>query len=178
MLLNELNLKALCVSAESVLPLVKNLNVEGKEVKFTINEFKSGYGSGKKSVISGSIKRQDNETITFLENADIEKVRRYTALVVGMTKNGRLPKGTLRASRTSKDTEVKKLSDALAVARRVSCSWLSIDADKLREAFKTARETDRKRAKETKQVRAVAPILERVAKLSPEERALLLASLQ
>ena len=75
---------------------------------------------------------------------------------------------------------MEDLKNTLAVARRVcsSCNWVDINANNLRAAFKAARQTDRERAKEALKARAVAPILERVAKLSAEERALLLASLQ
>ena len=178
MLLNELNLKALNVSAESVLPVVKTLNVEGRELEFKITAFQTGFGSGKKSVISGSIKRADNGTEKLIENADIEKVRRVVASLCELSKSGRT---TERKPRKSKEqTEVEQLRQNLAVARRLcqSHTWIEIDTKKLRSSFWAARQTDRKNKQEALTARAVAPILERVAKLSAEERALLLASLQ
>ena len=105
MLLNELNFKALCVSAESVLPVSKTLNVEGKELNFTINEFKSGFGSGKKSVISGIISLNDtNNTSTEMKQSDIEAVRRKVSKLLGL-KNTKERKP--RAVKES--TEVDKL---------------------------------------------------------------------
>ena len=152
MLLQELNLKALCVSASSVLPVVKTLNVEGKELEFKITDFKSGFGSGKKTVISGAVECKGIDTKFIFENSDIEKVRRFAGLAAGVSKNGRFKSGTLRASRTI--TEVKKLSENFKTARAVfaKCDWVKIDV--------------------------VDPLLSKIAKLSPEERALLLASLQ
>ena len=178
MLLQELNLKALNVSATSVLPLNVTLCVEGKELNFNVTAFQSGYGSGKKTVISGAIKRADNGTQKLLENADIEKVRRVVASLCELTSSGRTTERKPRAPK--EQTEVKKLSETLKVARRVSsaCCWLNINADQLRAAFKDARKIDRENARKALQARAVNPILERVAKLTPEERALLLASLQ
>ena len=141
MLLNELNLKALCVSAESVLPLSVAICVEGKELNFTINEFKSSFGSGKKSVISGSIKRVDNGTEKILENSDIEKVRRVCASLCELSKSGRTSERKPRMIKEQK--EVEQLRQNLAVARRLPKEWLTIDADKLRAAFKAARQMDR-----------------------------------
>ena len=178
MLLNEMNLKALCVSAETVLPVEKVLNVEGKEVTFKITAFQTAYGSGKKTVISGSIKRADNDTTKVIENADIEKVRRVVSSLCELTTSGRTSE---RKPRAPKEISiVKQVSDTLAIARRAVSKndWLTIDAKKLRTAFKLARQIDRENTKKALQARAVAPILEKVAKLSPEERALLLASLQ
>ena len=176
MLLNELNLKALNISASSVLPLSVAICVEGKELNFTINEFKSGYGSGKKSVISGSIKRADNGTEKLFENADIEKIRRVVSSLCELTMNGRTTERKPRA--VKEQTEVNKLRQSLAVARRLPHQWCKIDVVTLRAFFKEAREADRENARKALQARAVDPILEKVAKLSPEERALLRASLQ
>ena len=178
MLVNELNLRYLSVSAESVLPVVRHANIEGQEVEFKITAFQSRFGSGKKTVISGSVKRADNGTEKILENADIEKVRRVCSSLCELTTTGRTSERKPRAPK--EQTEVKKLSETLKVARRVSsaCCWLNINADQLRAAFKDARKIDRENARKALQARAVNPILERVAKLTPEERALLLASLQ
>lgn len=182
MLLSELNLRALGVSASSVLPMVKTLNVEGRELEFKITAFASGFGSGKKSVISGSIKRADNSTEKVLQNADIEKIRRVCASLCELTQSGRTSE---RKPRTPKEqTEVEKLRVSLAVARRLcpynefANAWLIIDAPALRAHFKLARKTDRDRAKEALKARAVNPLLAKIEKLSAEERALLLASLQ
>ena len=178
MLLNELNLHYLSVSAESIFPVVRKANVEGYELTFKITAFQSGFGSGKKSVISGSITRTDNNTTKVLENADIEKVRRACASLCELTSSGRT---TVRKPRAPKEISVvKQVSDTLAIARRALAKndWLTIDAVKLRTAFKIARKIDRENARKALQARAVDPILARVAKLSPEERALLLASLQ
>lgn len=171
MLLSELNLKALNINAESVFPVCVTLNFEGREITFKITAFQSGFGSGKKSVISGSIKRMDNNTVKVLENADIEKVRRVVASLCGHVSE--------RKPRTQKErTKVEELRQSLAIARRLPKEWVKIDAVKLRAAFIEAQETDREKAKEALKARAVAPILERVAKLSAEEKALLIASLQ
>ena len=174
MLLNEMNLKALNVSSETMLPIEKVLNVEGHEITFKITNFKSGYGSGKKTVISGTISLNDaNNTSTELFNSDIETIRRKVAKLIGLKNT------TERKPRAVKEqTEVEKLRQNLAVARRLPNMWVKIDTIALRIAFKEAREFDREKAKEALKARAVAPILEKVAKLSAEERALLLASLQ
>ena len=176
MLVSELNLKALNINASSVLPVCQTLNVEGHEIEFKITDFRTGFGSGKKSVISGSIKRLDNNTKKSLENADIEKVRRVVSSLCELTQSGRT---TERKPRTSKEqTEVDKLRQNLAVARRLPKEWCKIDTNNWKQAFKDAREMDRENVRKALQARAVAPILERVAKLNDEERALLLASLQ
>ena len=178
MLLNELNLKALNVSAESVLPVEKVVNVEGKEVIFKITAFKSGFGTGKKTVVSGSAKRTDNGTTCVFDLLDIEKLRRALAKLCELTTSGRISERKPRAPKES--TEVEKLRQSLAVARRLCSShtWVELDTKKLRASFFAARLIDRKNKEEALKARAVAPILERVAKLSAEERALLLASLQ
>ena len=178
MLLSELNLKALNVSASSVLPVSTSLSVEGKEVTFKITAFQSGFGSGKKTVVSGSIHRADNDTTKLIENADVEKVRRVCASLCELTTSGRT---TTRKPRAQKErTKVEELKNTLAVARRVrsSCNWIDINTKKLRTAFKAARDADRTNAKEALKARAVNPLLAKIEKLSPEERALLLASLQ
>ena len=178
MLLNEMNLKALNISAESVLPIEKVVNVEGREVTFKITAFQSGFGSGKKSVVSGIVSLNDtNHTSADLINSDIEAVRRKISKLLGIkSTSGRT---TERKPRTPKElTEVEKLKQSLAVARRLPKQWIKIDTVVLRTFFKEAREADRENAKKTLKARAVAPLLEKVAKLSPEERTLLLASLQ
>ena len=180
MLLNELNLKALNVSAESVLPLLTSINVEGFIVEFKITAFASGFGSGKKTVISGTISLNDtNHTSTELNNSDIESVRRKVAKLIGLKNTSE------RTPRTPKEqTEVNKLRQSLAVARRLcpfnefANPWLIIDAKVLRTYFKLARKEDRKKAQEALKEKAVNPLLAKIEKLSPEERSLLLASLQ
>ena len=149
MLLSELNLKALNVSASSVLPMVKNLAIEGVEVEFKIIAFASGFGSGKKSVISGSVKRTDNGTEKLLENADIEKVRRVVASLCELTSSGRTSERKPRTPKVSevKISEVEKLKQNLAVARRLPKEWIRVDANKLRAAFIDARKKDRMPAK-------------------------------
>ena len=180
MLLNELNLRSLGVNAESVLPVEKNLNIEGYEITFKITAFQSGFGSGKKSVISGMVSLNDaNHTSTTLENSDIESIRRKVAKLVGLkTTSERKPRAP------KEQTEVEKLRQNLAVARRL-CTfnefenpWVKIDAKALRAHFKLARKEDRENARKALQARAVDPLLAKIEKLSPEERALLLASLQ
>ena len=179
MLLSELNLKALNVNAQSVLPMVKNLAIEGVEVELKIIAFASGFGKGKKTVISGSVKRADTGTIFEFVTLDIERLRSVIAKLLGLKSTSE------RKPRAPKEqTEVAKLRASLAVARRLCTfnefenSWLIIDAKALRAHFRLARKEDREKASEALKARAVAPILEKVAKLSPEERALLLASLQ
>ena len=176
MLLNELKMSVLNVNAESVLPVVKTLNIEGRELNFKITAFQSGYGSGKKSVISGTISLNDaNHTSTELINSDIESIRRKVAKLIGLKNTSE------RKPRAVKErTKVEELKNILAVARRVrsSCNWIDINTKNLRTAFKAARETDRERAKEALKEKAVSPLLAKIEKLSPEERALLLASLQ
>ena len=134
MLLDELNLKALNVSAESILPLEKVVNVEGKELTFKITAFQNGFGSGKKTVISGSIKRVDNGTEKLLENSDVEKVRRVVASLCELTTSGR----SERKPRAPKGiTEVAKLRQNLAVARRLPKEWVTIDAAAVWKATKS-----------------------------------------
>ena len=182
MLLSELNLRYLSVSAESVLPVVRHANVEGHDIEFKITAFQSGFGSGKKSVVSGAIKRTDNDTQKLIENADIEKVRRVCASLCELTTSGRTSERKPRAPK--EQTEVEKLRASLAVARRIcpfnefAKSWLIIDTKILREYFRLARKEDRENARKALQARAVDPLLAKIEKLSPEERALLLASLQ
>ena len=145
MLLSELNLRYLSVSAESVLPVVRLANVEGNEITFKITAFQSGFGSGKKSVISGSVKRADNGTEKPLENADIEKVRRVVASLCELTSSGRTSARKPRTPKVSevKISEVEKLKQNLAVARRLPKEWIKIDPNKLRDAFIDARKKDR-----------------------------------
>ena len=175
MLLNELKLCALGVSAESVLPIEKSVNVEGYELTFKISAFQSGYGSGRKTVVSGAVLRKDTGVLFVLENSDIEVVRRKVAKLLGLKNT------TERKPRAPKErTKVEELKSTLAVARRVhsSCCWVDINANKLRTAFKAARDTDRENARKALQARAVDPLLAKIERLSPEERALLIASLQ
>ena len=179
MLLSELNLKALNVSAQSVLPMVKNLAIEGVEVEFKIIAFASGFGKGKKTVVSGSVRRPDTGTIFEFVTLDIERLRSVIAKLLGLKSTSE------RKPRAPKEqTEVEKLRASLAVARRI-CSfnefenpWVKIDAKALRAHFKLARKEDRENARKALQARAVDPLLAKIEKLSPEERALLLASLQ
>ena len=180
MLLGEFNLKALNVSATSVLPLSVSASIEGKEVIFKITAFQSGYGSGKKTVVSGMVSLNDaNHTSTELNNSDIESIRRKVAKLIGLKNTSE------RKPRAHKElTEVEKLRASLAVARRIcpfnefANSWLIIDAKVLRAAFKNARKVDRENAQEALKEKAVNPLLAKIKKLSPEERALLIASLQ
>ena len=145
MLLQELNLRYLSVSAESILPVVRRANVEGREIEFKVTAFQSGYGSGKKSVISGSVKRADNGTEKLIECADIEKVRRVVASLCELTSSGRTSERKPRAPKGQ--SEVEKLRQALAVARRLPKEWVKIDPNKLRSAFIDARKKDRMPAK-------------------------------
>lgn len=145
MLVNELNLRYLSVSAESILPVVRRANVEGREIEFKVTAFQSGYGSGKKSVISGSVKRADNGTEKLIECADIEKVRRVVASLCELTSSGRTSERKPRAPKGQ--SEVEKLRQALAVARRLPKEWVKIDPNKLRSAFIDARKKDRMPAK-------------------------------
>ena len=175
MLLEELNLKALNVNAESVLPIKKSINVEGKEIEFKITAFQSGFGNGKKTVISGVVKRVDNNSTQLLENADIEKIRRIVSSLCELMPRAQYRKQT---PAQKKQTEVEKLRQSLAVARRLPREWLIIDANKLRAAFRQAQRADKENARKALHARAVAPILDKIEKLSAEERSLLLASLQ
>ena len=139
MLLNELNLKALNISAESALPIKKVLNVEGRELEFKITAFQSGFGSGKKSVVSGIVSLNDtNHTSADLINCDIEAVRRKISKLLGFKTTSE------RKPRTPKAlTEVEKLRQSLGVARRLPKEWVKIDAVVLRTFFKEARKKDR-----------------------------------
>ena len=139
MLLSELNLKALCVSAESVLPVKKSINVEGHEIEFFITSFCSGYGSGKKSVISGTISLKDaNNTSTEMNNSDIESIRRKVAKLLGLKNT------TERKPRAVKtETEIDKLRQNLEVARRLPKGWINFNVKEIRHAFKDARKKDR-----------------------------------
>ena len=172
MLLSELNLKALNINASSVLPFEQIVNIEGKELKIQIVNFQSNYGSGKKTVVSGSAS-YGNTTYEFI-NKDVIGFRASVAKVLGLKNTAKVTR--IRA--VKEQTEVEKLRQALAVARRLPKEWTKIDAAAVWRAYQKAKETDRKNAREALKARAVAPILEKVAKLSAEERALLLASLQ
>ena len=174
MLLSELNFKALNVSTSSVLPLCTTLNIEGKELKIKIVNFQSNYGSGKKTVVSGSAS-YGNTTCEFI-NKDITGFRASVAKALGI-------KNTAKVSRihtTKEQTEVNKLRQSLAVARRLPKEWVNINAAALWKAYQEAKHIDRQ--EHIKQIRQekVDPILKQIekAKLSDEARALLLASLQ
>ena len=142
MLLNELNLRYLSVSAESILPVVRHANVEGHEIEFKITAFQSGYGSGKKSVVSGSVFRKDTGVLFVLEHSDIESIRRKVAKLVGLKNTSERKPRTPKVSEV-KISEVEKLKQNLAVARRLPTEWVKIDPNKLRSAFIDARKKDR-----------------------------------
>ena len=116
-----------------------------------------------------------NHTSVLLENSDIEAIRRKVAKLLGI-KGGRTSECKTRSPKVL--TEVQELKNTLAVARRLPRQWVKIDVMVLRAFFKEARATDRERAKEALKEKAVTPLLSKIAKLTPEERALLLASLQ
>ena len=176
MLLSELNMKALNVSAESVLPLSTSVNIEGFIVEFKITAFVSGFGSGKKSVISGTISLNDaNHTGTELNNSDIETIRRKVKKLLGLKTTSE------RKPRTPKEqTEVEKLRQSLAVARRLPKTWVKIDAAAVWKAYQEAKYMDRQEHIKKIRQEEVTPLLKKIAKakLSDEARALLLASLQ
>ena len=142
MLLSELNLRYLSVSAASVLPVVRRANVEGYEIEFKVTAFQSGYGSGKKTVISGSVKRADTGTIFEFVTLDIERLRSVIAKLLGLKSTSeRKPRAQKKVE--EKISEVEKLRQALAVARRLPKEWIKIDPNKLRAAFIDARKKDR-----------------------------------
>ena len=160
MLLNELNFKALCVSAESVLPVSKTLNVEGKELNFTINEFKSGFGSGKKSVISGIISLNDtNNTSTEMKQSDIEAVRRKVSKLLGLKNTKERKPRAVKESTEVDKLEVDKLRENLAVARRLPREWVKIDAAAVWKAYQEAKKRD-----------AVPNKLEKIKQLDTEKQ--------
>lgn len=143
MLLDELNLKALAVNAQSVLPIEKILNVEGRELKFKITAFQSGFGSGRKTVISGTISLNDvNHTSIELENSDIESIRRKVSKLCGLkTTSARKPRAPKEQPVIVK-TEVEKLRDSLAVARRLPKEWVTINAGAVWIAYQKAKQLD------------------------------------
>ena len=101
MLLHELNLKALNVNAESVLPMEQTIDVEGKVLKIKIVNFQSNYGSGKKTVISGTISLDDmNKTTVELNNCDIETVRRKISKLLGLKRSDRKSRTTKEQNRS------------------------------------------------------------------------------
>ena len=174
MLLSELNLKALNINAQTILPIEQIIDVEGKVLKIRVIDFKTGYGSGKKSVISGTISLTDeNNTSTEMNNFDIEALRRKVAKLIGL-KNG----GDRKPRAPKERTEVDKLRQNLAVARRLPKEWITIDAGKVWKAYQDAKKADKEREQKALKEKAVNPLLAKIEKLSPEERALLLASLQ
>ena len=143
MLLNELKLKALNINAESVLPVCQTLNVEGYEIEFKITAFQSGFGSGKKTVISGSISLNDaNKTSVELNNSDIEEIRRKVSKLLGLKNTSERKPRAKKEHPIIVQSEVEKLRQNLAVARRLPQQWVRIDAVKLRAAFKDARKKD------------------------------------
>ena len=146
MLLSELNLKALNVNAQSVLPVVKNLAIEGVEVELKIIAFASGFGKGKKTVVSGSVRRPDTGTIFEFVTLDIERLRSVIAKLLGLKSTSeRKPRAQKKVE--EKISEVAKLRQALSVARRLPKEWIKIDPNKLRAAFIDARKKDRMPAK-------------------------------
>ena len=174
MLLQELNLKALNVNAQTILPVEQTINIEGKLLKIKIVNFQSKYGSGKKSVVSGSAS-YGNTTYEFI-NKDVIGFRASVAKTLGIKNTAKVT----RIHTTKGQSEVEKLRASLAVARRLCAShtWVEVDAKKLRSSFWAARQTDRKKAQDALKEKAVNPLLAKIEKLTPEERALLLASLQ
>lgn len=172
MLLSELNLKALNINAQTVLPVEQSIDVEGKVLKIKIVNFQSNYGSGKKTVVSGSAS-YGNTTYEFI-NKDVIGFRASVAKTLGIKNTAKVTR--IRAPK--EQSEVEKLRQLLAVARRLPNQWVKIDVITLRAFFKEARDTDRENARKALQARAVDPLLAKIEKLTPEERALLLASLQ
>ena len=146
MLLSELNLKALNVNAQSVLPMVKNLAIEGVEVELKIIAFASGFGKGKKTVVSGSVRRPDTGTIFDFVTLDIERLRSVIAKLLGLKSTSERKPRAPKVSEV-KISEVEKLRQALAVARRLPKEWVTINPNKLRAAFIDARKKDRMPAK-------------------------------
>lgn len=137
MLLNELNLKALNINTQTILPVEQIIDVEGKVLKIKIVNFQSNYGSGKKTVVSGSAS-YGNTTYEFI-NKDVIGLRASVAKTLGIKNTAKVTR-----IRTPKETtEVDKLRQSLALARRLSKEWITIDAPKLRTAFKDARKKDR-----------------------------------
>ena len=172
MLLSELNLKALNVSAQSILPVEQTIAVEGKVLKIKIVNFQSNYGSSKKSVVSGSAS-YGNTTYEFM-NKDVIGLRASVAKTLGITNTAKVN----RIHTTKGQSEVEKLRQALTVARRLPKMWVKIDAAAVWKAYQEAKAQDAKKAQDALKEKAVSPLLAKIEKLSPEERALLLASLQ
>ena len=141
--------------------------------KIKIVNFQSNYGSGKKTVVSGSAS-YGNTTYNFI-NKDITGLRVSVAKTLGIKNTAKV---TTRIRTLKERTKVEELKSTLAVARRLPKKWVKIDIKELRTAFKDARMTDRKNKQEALKEKAVSPLLAKIAKLSDEERALLLASLQ
>ena len=144
MLLSELNLKALNINAQTILPVEQIIDVEGKVLKIRVINFQSNYGSGKKTVVSGTISLNDaNHTSTELNNSDIEALRRKVARLIGLKNTGdRKPRKPKEQTEVIK-SEVEKLRDSLAVARRLPKGWINFNAKEIRQAFKDARKKDR-----------------------------------
>ena len=174
MLLSELNLKALNINAQTILPVEQTIDVEGKVLKIKIVNFQSNYDKKKKTVVSGSAS-YGNTTYEFM-NKDVTGFRASVAKALGI-------KNTAKVSRIhtlKEQTEVDKLRQNLAVARRLPKEWVKIDAAAVWKAYKEAKYTDRQeRIKKIRQ-EEITPLLKQIekAKLSDEARALLLASLQ
>ena len=80
-----------------------------------------------------------------MENADIEKVRRVVASLCELTTSGRTSERKPRAKKEVevKISEVEKLRQNLAVARRLPKEWVTINAKAIRQAFLDARKKDR-----------------------------------
>ena len=147
-------------------------------MNFNITAFASGYGSGKKTVVSGSVKRVDNDTQKLFEYSDIEKLRRIISSLCELSASGRTTERKPRA--VKEQTEVDKLRQNLAVARRLPKEWVTIDAAAVWRAYKDAKYIDRQERIRKIRQEEVTPLLKKIekAKLSDEARALLLASLQ
>ena len=172
MLLSELNLKALNINAQSVLPVEQTIDVEGKVLKIKIVNFQSNYGSGKKSVVSGSAS-YGNTTFEFM-NKDVIGFRASVAKTLGLKNTAKVT----RIHTTKGQSEVEKLRQSLSVARRLPKEWVKIDTAAVWKAYQEAKTQDAKKAQDALKEKAVNPLLVKIAKLSEEERALLLASLQ
>lgn len=143
MLINELNLRALNISADSVLPMCQTLNVEGRELEFKITHFQSGFGSGRKTVISGTISLNDeNHTSIALENSDIESIRRKVSKLCGLKASNERKPRKLKDQSVIVKTEVEKLRDSLAVARRLPKEWVTINTAGVWKAYQKAKQLD------------------------------------
>lgn len=112
------------------------------EGKIVVNRYITGYGSGKKTVVDGWFTTTTGTyQIIYL---DIQQLKTKLLKWCGATTptSERKPR-TPKEQPVAIKTEVEKLRDSLAIARRLPKEWITIDVAALRKAYQRARQVDK-----------------------------------